>query len=152
VNVLKTYEALYIARPDVPDDEIQTIAKEVENMITANGGAIVRSEIWGKRRLAYEVQKCTEGNYALIRFESPANFVAGLENHFRLTDAIIRYLVVHFDEKTLRLEALQKQRKEAEIRNSAGVSTRSDDDDEEDNDRPRRPRRYRDDDDDAEDE
>lgn len=149
--MLKTYEALYIARPDVPDDEIQTIAKEVENMITANGGAIVRSEIWGKRRLAYEVQKCTEGNYTLLRFESAANFVARLENHFRLTDAIIRYLVVHFDEKTLRLEDLQKKRKEAEIRNSAGVSTRSDEDDDDDNDRPRRSRRYRDDDD-AEDE
>jgi len=152
VKVLKTYEALYIARPDVPDDGIQTIAKEVENMVTANGGAIVRSEIWGKRRLAYEVQKCTEGNYVLLRFESPASFVARLENHFRLTDAIIRYLVVHFDEKTLRLEALQKQRKEAEIRNSAGAAARSDDDDEEDSDRPRRPRRYRDDDDDVEDE
>jgi len=150
--VLKTYEALYIARPDVPDDEIQTIAKEVENLVTANGGAIVRSEIWGKRRLAYEVQKCTEGNYVLLRFESAPGLVARLENHFRLTDAIIRYLVVHFDEKTLRLEALQKERKEAEIRNSASAAAQSDDDDEEENDRPRRSRRYRDDDDDMEDE
>ncbi|MCX5757570.1 MAG: 30S ribosomal protein S6 [Candidatus Hydrogenedentes bacterium] len=145
--MLKTYEALYIARPDVPDDEIQTIAKQVEDMITANGGAIVRSEIWGKRRLAYEVQKCTEGNYVLLRFEAVANFVARLENHFRLTDAIIRFLVVHFDEKTLRLEALQKKRKEAEIRNSVGVSARSDENDDDDSDRPRRSRRYRDDDD-----
>jgi len=152
VNVLKTYEALYIARPDVPDDEIQTIAKEVESLVTANGGAIVRSEIWGKRRLAYEVQKCTEGNYVLLRFESAPCLVARLENHFRLTDAIIRYLVVHFDEKTLRLEALQKERKEAEIRNSASAAARSDDEDDDENDRPRRARRYRDDDDDMEDE
>ncbi len=148
--MLKTYEALYIARPDVPDDEIQTIAKQVEDMITTNGGAIVRSEIWGKRRLAYEVQKCTEGNYVLLRFEAVASFVARLENHFRLTDAIIRFLVVHFDEKTLRLEDLQKKRKEAEIRNSIGASARSDDNDDDDNDRPRRGRRYRDDDGDDE--
>lgn len=145
--MLKTYEALYIARPDVSDDEIQTIAKEVENIVTTNGGAIVRSEIWGKRRLAYEVQKCTEGNYVLLRFEAVAGVVARLENHFRLTDAIIRFLVVYFDEKTLRLEASQKKRKEAEIRNSAGASSRSDDMEDDDDDHPRRSRRYRDDDD-----
>lgn len=116
---MRTYEALYIVRPDVRDDDVQTIAKEVETLLTENGGAIVRSEIWGKRKLAYEVQKCSEGYYILLRFEASPSFVARLENHFRLTDAIIRYLVVHFDERMLRLEASQKKRREAEIRAGA---------------------------------
>ena len=150
---MRTYEALYIIRPDVKDDDVQTIAKEVENLITQNGGAIVRSEIWGKRKLAYEVQKCSEGHYVLLRFECAPQFIARLENHFRLTDAIIRYLTVLFDEKTLRLEAAQKKRKEAEIRATALAPAPSDDDDDDDMPRGRRrgSRRYGDDDDDDED-
>ncbi len=150
---MRTYEALYIVRPDVKDDDVQTIAKEVETLVTQNGGAIVRSEIWGKRKLAYEVQKCSEGYYILLRFESAPPFVARLENHFRLTDSIIRYLTVLFDEKTLRLEAAQKKRKEAEIRATALAPAPSDDDDDDD-DMPRgrrRGRRFADNDDDDDD-
>ena len=149
MTALRTYEALYIVRPDVADDEVQTLAKSVESMVTDSGGAIVRSEIWGKRRLAYEVQKCAEGNYILLRFEALAPFVGKLENYFRLTDSIIRYLVVHFDEQTLRLEASQKKRKEAEIRNEGVTGRPGREDRDDDDDEPRRGRRYsrRDDDD-----
>ena len=94
---MRTYEALYIVRPELEDEQIQTISTEVETLVTANGGSIVRSEIWGKRKLAYEVQKCTEGNYILLRFTGSPTFVARLETHFRLTDSIIRFMVVHFD-------------------------------------------------------
>ena len=150
---MRTYEALYIVRPDVRDDDVQTIAKEVETLVTQNGGAIVRSETWGKRKLAYEVQKCSEGYYILLRFESAPPFVARIENHFRLTDAIIRYLVVLFDEKTLRLEAAQKKRKEAEIRATALApppAEGDDDDDDAPRGRRRGSRRFADGDDDEE--
>lgn len=138
---MRTYEALYIVRPDRSDDEVQTIAKQVEDMVTAAGGAIVRSEIWGKRRLAYEVAHFTEGHYVLLRFESEPAFIARLESYFRLEEPIIRSLVVYFDEKTLRLEEEQKKRTEELIRASA--SRRSQEDDEED-DEPPRGRRGRD--------
>jgi small subunit ribosomal protein S6 len=151
--VLRTYEALYIVRPDVRDDDVQTIAKEVEALVTDNGGAIVRSEIWGKRKLAYEVQRFSEGYYILLRFEASPSFVARLENHFRLTDSIIRYLTVHFDEKMLRLEASQKKRREAEIRAGSLATAPTDDDDEgSPRERPRRgSRRFADNDDEEED-
>jgi small subunit ribosomal protein S6 len=154
---MRTYEALYIVRPEVDDEQIQTIAKEVEDMVTANGGTIVRMEIWGKRKMAYEVQKCTEGNYILLRFESNPAFIARLENYFRLSDLIIRYLVTYFDAHTLRLEAEQIRRKEEEARNNAeGRGRRSDKDDDDDDSeeysgrRPSRGRRRYDDDDDDE--
>lgn len=146
---MRTYEALYIVKPDLKDDEIQTIAKEVETLVTTNGGTIVRSETWGKRKLAYEVKKQTEGVYVLLRFESNPDFVGRLENHFRLSENVIRDLVVYFDPQTLRLEEEQKQRVEAEIRNSAANRDRDDDDDDDDDDRrPQRGRRRDDDDDD----
>ena len=113
---MRTYEALYIVQPDLKDDEIQTIAKNVESRVTENGGTIVRSEIWGKRRLAYEVQRHSEGCYVLLRFTAAPSLIARLENDLRLLEPVIRYLVVHFDDKTLRLEAEQKRRKEEEIK------------------------------------
>ena len=149
---MRTYEALFIIRPEVSDENIQTMAKTVEKMITDSGGSIVRSEIWGKRRLAYEVQKLAEGIYILIRFEAPAAFIGKLENHFRLTEEIIRYLTVHFDERTLRLEAEQQRRREEEIAKSAAMARDGDDDDDDDVASARgRSRRRRDDDDDDDD-
>ena len=149
---MRTYEALYIVHPEVKDDEIQTIAKNVEKLVTDNGGAVVRSEIQGRRKLAYEVKRCTEGCYVLLRFQSGPEFITRLETYFRLTENIIRSLVVHFDEHTLRLEVEQEKRRQAELQ--AGAASRSSDDDEDDDDdrnRRRRPSRYRDDDDDDDD-
>ena len=144
---MRTYEALYIVKPDLKDDEIQTIAKDVENLVTSSGGAIVRSETWGKRKMAYEVERYTEGVYILLRFQSPAAFVGKLANHFRLTESVIRDIIVYFDEKTLRLEEEQKRRTEAELRASAARSAERDEDDEEDDRRPPRGRRRDEDDD-----
>ncbi len=109
---LRTYEALFIVSPEVDDDSIQAIARETENLVVKSGGAIVRSEVWGRRRLAYKVNKFSEGIYILIRFQSSPNFIARLENYFRLSEQIIRYIVVYFDEKTLRLEAEQEKRRQ----------------------------------------
>lgn len=109
---LRTYEALFIVSPEVDDDSIQAIARETENLVIKSGGAIVRSEVWGRRRLAYKVKKFSEGIYILIRFQSSPNFIARLENYFRLSEQIIRYIVVYFDEKTLRLEAEQEKRRQ----------------------------------------
>jgi len=149
---VRTYESLYILRPDLQEEEVEVLAKEVESQITGDGGTIVRSEIWGKRRLAYEVQKCSEGYYILVRYMATPVFVARLENYFRLTDAVIRYLMLHFDERTLRLEARQKQRKEAELQNAVAAKPRSDEDEEEEvGARSGRGRRYRDEDADNED-
>lgn len=151
---MRTYEALYIVRPDIEDDEIQTVANGVESLVTSQGGAIVRSEIWGKRKLAYKVKKFPEGVYVLLRFQADAAFVSRLEQHFRLSEAIIRHLVVYFDELTLKLEAEQERRKQAEIQAGRDRDDddrgrrRRDDDDDDDDDRPRRRRRDDDDDDD----
>jgi small subunit ribosomal protein S6 len=146
---LRTYEALYIVTPELDDDGIQTVAKEVEALVLKHGGSIVRSEIWGKRKLAYVVKKFSEGGYILLRFDAAADFLAKLDAYFKLSEQIIRYLVVHFDDHTLKLEAEQQRRREEDARPRA---RRDDDDDDDDEDaipvNARRSRRSRDDDDD----
>src|SRR5690606_32421480 len=103
--------------------------KDTENLVTGVGGEIVRSEIWGRRKMAYEVKRFSEGNYILLRFTAPPDFVAKLESTFKLNESIIRYLVVHFDEHTLRLEEEQQKRRKEELARSAA---RADDDDDDD--------------------
>jgi small subunit ribosomal protein S6 len=140
---VRTYEALFIVRPDLGDEEIQAVADKYQAMVTDQGGVIVRSEIWGKRKLAYEVKHFTEGVYVLLRFEAESDFVAKLEGQFRLSEQVIRFLVTYFDENTLKLEAEQQIRKQAELQASAESESgrgrprrgsRDDDDDDEDDD------------------
>lgn len=133
---MRTYEALYIIQHEKSEDEVQTITQVVEKLITDNGGVIVRSEIWGKRRLAYEVKGQSEGIYVLVRFEADPGFNLKLESHFRLNENIVRFLVVLFDAKTLRLEAEQQRRTEAQL--AAQSERRDNDDDDDDDDMPRR--------------
>ncbi len=126
---MRTYEALFIVQPDATDEETQTIVQGVEKLATDNGGTVVRSDVWGKRRLAYEVKGHQEGVYVLIRFESPTEFVDTLEGNFRLNESVIRWLVVLFDPKTLRLEEEQARRSAALAESRGPGADRSDDDD-----------------------
>ncbi len=130
---MRTYEALYIVSPELGEDDIQTVSKEVEALVANDGGTIVRSEIWGKRRLAFEVKKFTEGVYILLRYTAKPDFQKKLTNYFKLSDPIFRFLVQHYDEHTLRVEAEEQQRKEAELQagppSDHGRGGRSDRDD-----------------------
>ena len=139
---MRTYEALYIVRPQLTDEEIQTVVDGVLKLITNNGGTIVRSEVWGKRRLAYEVKKQQEGVFVLVRFQAPGDAIKKLREHFRLSESIIRHLVVIFDARTLRLEEAQIERNKVlqETRGSSYGRDRDDDDEDEDEPRPRRDR------------
>jgi len=123
---LRTYEALYIANPEMEEGDIQTLSQEVEGLVTAGEGTIVRSEIWGKRKLAYLVKKYSEGNYILLRFQAKPDFIHKLEQWFKLNDSIIRYMVLLFDDHMLNAEVEQARRKEEDLRRSA--AGRDDDD------------------------
>jgi len=147
---LRTYESIFIVQPNATDDEVQTVVQGVEALITADGGAILTRDIWGKRRLSYEVKKFTEGIYILLRYQCPGALIKKLESHFKLHDEIIRFLNVYFDLKTLRMEEEQKKRTALAIQRAGAEGRRRDEDGDEDDDRPQRrgPRRRRDQDDD----
>ena len=149
---MKTYETLFIVQPNATDEEVQAAATGVESLVTGDGGAVTVKDIWGKRRLAYEVKKFNEGIYILMRFQSPGESVKKLETHFKLNDDIIRYLVVAFDEQALRREEEQKVLTAAALERQNAEGRRGREDDEEEEERPQRggrrgPRRRDDDED-----
>lgn len=95
---MRKYEVMYIIRPDLNEETTKELVAKFPNLITNNGGDVVKVEEMGKRRLAYEINDYTEGYYVLVYFQSETSVIAELERVLRITDGVIRYLIVK-DEK-----------------------------------------------------
>jgi len=90
---MKPYETLFIIRPDVEEEDMNTVVERVEDVIKTNGGTPTLTKVWGKRRLAYAVKTHKEGIYVLVSFEAPPEVVGKLREHFRFNEDVIRNLI-----------------------------------------------------------
>ena len=95
---MKAYEMLFFISPTLDDETRLATMKRVETAITAAGGAIDNVEDWGKRRLAYEVNGLTEGNYTLINFHMEPEALKECDRVLRITDTVVRFMIVRRDE------------------------------------------------------
>jgi small subunit ribosomal protein S6 len=91
---VRTYETLFIINPDLEESETNKTIETIQDTITTSGGTIVKVDKWGKQQLAYQIQKKREGYYVLIYFEAPSPLINELYRRYKLTDPIMRYLVV----------------------------------------------------------
>mgnify|MGYP001450411583 CR=1 FL=1 len=90
---MRKYEVMFILRSDLEQEAIDAVLERVEGIIQ-NGGEIVKKDILGKRRLAYEIQKQREGIYVVYQFTAPPAVVKELDRVLRITDEVIRHLIV----------------------------------------------------------
>lgn len=95
---MNKYEALFIVNPSVEDSGIKELIQKFSDLINSNGKVESVEEI-GKKKLAYPVKKNPEGFYVLINFESEGAVIAELERNFRITDEVIKFIVIRKDEK-----------------------------------------------------
>ena len=107
---MRIYEELFIIKPDATEEEIDQIIEQMQGVITHAGGTIDKLDKWGKRRLAYRVDKHREGYYVLIQFTAGPETVHELERRLRVTDAVIKFLTVRIDESLKLLEKKKKRR------------------------------------------
>ena len=92
---MKAYELLFFVAPTLDEETRIATMKRVETTITAGNGVIDNVDNWGKRKLAFEVNGLTEGDYTLVDFHAdPAN-IAELDRVLRITDAVARHMIVH---------------------------------------------------------
>ncbi len=91
------YELVYIVRPTVEEQTLTAVKERVEKFIASGGGEITRRDDWGKRRLAYPILKFNEGFYTVLQMNLPPPAVRELERSLKLTEDILRYLVVRLD-------------------------------------------------------
>src|SRR5258708_26363637 len=96
---LRDYEVLYIVRADLEDDKVQDAVKRVNTLIERSGGAIERTNLWGKRKLAYDVKHQKEGSYVLQDFQLAPDRVPELEASLKITEEVLRHLIVRKPEK-----------------------------------------------------
>jgi small subunit ribosomal protein S6 len=97
---MRTYELMFVVDPRVPDEDVVTMTQEYKNMITSGGSQITGEESWGRRKLAFPINKLNEGKYVLLYIGSDGGKTAlpEVEHRMRQNDKILRYLTVRTDE------------------------------------------------------
>ncbi|NLG89676.1 MAG: 30S ribosomal protein S6 [Clostridiaceae bacterium] len=95
---MKKYEAIFVINALLEDEKIQEIITTVKNLVESSA-QLEKVDEWGKKRLAYEVDNQKEGYYVLIHFSAEPDFPAELERIFKITEGIMKYLIVKRQEK-----------------------------------------------------
>lgn len=94
VTVLPGYETTFITRVDLSDDALKALKERLTAIVQSFGGELVYSEDWGKRKLAYPIQKETRGQYTHLVYTGRGDVVAEMERNLRLNDSVLRFLTI----------------------------------------------------------
>ncbi len=123
---MRRYETIFIASPTLTDEQSDELVKQYEGIIAEQGGELLKTDKWGRKKLAYEVQKFSEGYYTLFELNAGPTLIAELERRFRNNDAVIKYLSVRMDvaEKAAG-RTKQRIEREAKRKAQAGIKERS---------------------------
>ncbi|HXE30271.1 MAG TPA: 30S ribosomal protein S6 [Terriglobales bacterium] len=106
----RTYEVIFILRPDLPEEEADKLVSGLEHAATAAGAVFRKVDRLGRRRLAYRVRGFREGNYVLFDLETGAAPILELQRRLRVSEPVIKYLAVRTDELAKRLEKDRRHR------------------------------------------
>ena len=130
----RQYELVYIMSPDATEQEVTDLHAQIESIITRYQGEMVKTENWGRRKLAFRIGKHREGTYVLEVFKGTGELTKELDRRLKVIDSVIRHLCVRVDEE-LRLAERTRARREVETQKRiakglpvGGRSRRGDDD------------------------
>ncbi|MGD0825588.1 MAG: 30S ribosomal protein S6 [Terriglobales bacterium] len=105
----RNYEVMFIVRPDMVDEDLNKLIATLESSVTSAGGTS-KSEVWGKRRLAYRVGRFNDGIFVLMLIDAAGSTVHEVERRLRVTEPVIKFLTVRTDEELKRLDKIKKIR------------------------------------------
>ena len=137
---MRDYEVLYIVRADFDDEKVQDAVKRVNTLIERSGGTAERTNLWGKRKLAYEVKHQKDGAFVLQDFQLEPERIPELEAGLKITEEVLRHLIVRKPEKAAPAPApaapppaeVVQEPLTAEVGQAAGESRQPDREDRED--------------------
>ena len=92
---MKAYELLYFVSPTLEEDDRTAVLQRIDTAIASQGGVVDNVEDWGKRKLAFEVGKLSDGDYTLITFHAEPTSIAEIDRILRITDAVVRFMIVN---------------------------------------------------------
>ena len=106
----RTYELMFIVRPDMTDEDLEKLISTLQSVVPASGGTVKSVEKMGKRRLAYTVRRFNDGIYVLMVVEGGGAVIHELERRLRVTEPVIKFLTVRVDEEQKRLAKIKALR------------------------------------------
>ena len=116
---MRIYEELFIVRPDLPEEETDQLIEKLTTLVAGQGGNVDKVDKWGVRKLAYRVQKRSEGFYVLLQFTAKPETVKELERQLRVQDQVMKFLTVRIDEKLKKIAKRKKSRDKRAARKPA---------------------------------
>ena len=117
----RIYEELFIVKPDAAEEEVDQYVEQLRTQLTAAGATVDKVEKWGKRKLAYRIEKYREGSYVLFQFTGEPDVVKELERRLRVSDSVLKFLTVRIDETLKRLEKRKKARDKRAAKRAANA-------------------------------
>ena len=111
----RTYELIYVLKPDAPETEVADLHKQVADIVERMGGTIDKTENaapWGRRRLAYEIGHHKEGFYVLEVITGSAELMKEIDRRLRVTEGLLRHLIVRVDESSIKADRMRAKRTE----------------------------------------
>lgn len=96
---MNIYENIVILNASLSDEEIETASGKIKDLITNSGGEILKTDVWGRRKLAYEIKKQKKGFYLLLVFKSPSAAIKKLEGYYKVSDLVVKYMVIKLGKK-----------------------------------------------------
>jgi len=106
----RTYEVMFIVRPDLQEEEIDKLLSNLESQATSAGATVKNIERMGKRRLAYVVRKFNDGFYILMTVDADGKSIHEIERRLRVSEPVIKFISVRVDEEQKRLDKIKQLR------------------------------------------
>jgi small subunit ribosomal protein S6 len=112
----RKYELVYVVSPDATEEQVAELHTEVDTIVQRMGGQLEKTENWGRRRLAYEIGRFKEGTYVLEGILGTGELMKEIDRRLKVSDLIIRHLVVRVDEEQAVVERTRSRRAESSRR------------------------------------
>ncbi len=90
---MRTYEVAFIVHPDLDETAFKEVLDRVQGWIKDSGGSVFKVDLWGKKKMAYQIRKQAEGNYVLLETEMEPTFCNELERNFQLQEPVMRFMI-----------------------------------------------------------
>ncbi|MEO6588577.1 MAG: 30S ribosomal protein S6 [Pyrinomonadaceae bacterium] len=119
----RVYELMYIAPPDTAVDDVDKLNEAISKLIETEGGSVVKVENIGIRRLAYKINKYTDGFYVLFEIEGSGQEIAELERRMRVNDTVVRFMTVRVDEDRKKADKIRAKRENRNSRRKAETAS-----------------------------
>jgi small subunit ribosomal protein S6 len=111
---MRRYDLIFIVQPDLSDEETKAVSDRYLQIITAQKGIIIKTEDWGKRRLAYDIKKQSRGTYFLVDFYGPGTMIREIERNLKIDDNILKFITVKTRDP-YNPETLEEERKKEQL-------------------------------------